>query len=398
MEARVIRTEEQYHSYLSEVQELLSVGPDLSSEESERVDLLTVLIENFEKNNYPIEPPTPIEAIKFRMEERGLKQADLVPYFGTRSRVSEVLSGKRPLTIPMIRALSVGLGLSTEVLVGVPEEHRDEKKDIDWGRFPAKEMIARGWIDKVKGKAQVSLEEQVKQFVSQVGFQHGGAAFKRTLSGDAYSPATQYALYAWLVRVVQRSREQKESVSAFDENAISTSVLREIAQLSWFDEGPKLAVEYLNKLGINVVIEPHLKGTLLDGAALKDIDGSPIIGLTLRHDRLDNFWFTLLHEMVHIWKHVGKEETFLDDLDTSSTTDRREAEANRIAKDSLIPRVTWKRSEASRNPSERAIDELSRELRISPSIIAGRVRRETGNYRIFSDLVGSGEVKKIFFS
>lgn len=398
MEARVIRTEEQYHSYLSEVQELLSYTSTLTTEVSERVDLLSVLIENFEKDNYPIEPPTPIEAIKFRMEERGLKQADLVPYFGTRSRVSEVLAGKRPMTIPMIRALSVGLGISAEVLVGVPEENRDAKKEIDWSRFPAKEMIARGWIDKAKGKAKASLEDQVKELVAQVGFQFGNAAFKRTLSGDAYSPATQYALYAWLGRVVQRSRKEKNKVSKYDENAINASTLKEIAQLSWFDEGPSLAIEYLNKLGVTVVIEPHLKGTMLDGAALKDIDGSPIIGLTLRHDRLDNFWFTLLHEIVHIWKHVGRDETFLDDLDISSTTDRREAEANRIAKDSLIPRVVWKRSEASRNPSERAIDELSRELRISPSIIAGRVRRESGNYRIFSDLVGSGEVKKILLT
>lgn len=369
MEARVIRTEEQYHSYLSEVQELLSIGDKISVEENERIDLLTVLLENFEKRQYPIEPPSPIDAIKFRMGERGLKQADLIPYFGTRSRVSEVLSGKRPLTIPMIRALSVGLGISADVLIGV-QGNSDERKDIDWSRFPAKEMMARGWIEQAKGKVKASLEEQVKEFVSQVGFPFGEAAFKRTLSGDAYSPATQYALWAWLGRVVQRSREKRANYVEFDKGAINHSVLREVAQLSWFDEGPKLAVEYLQKLGISVVVEPHLKGTLLDGAALQDTDGSPIIGLTLRHDRLDNFWFTLLHEMVHIWKHVGKDEAFLDDLDSASSEDRREAEANRIAKDALIPRVVWKRSEASRIPSEKAIDQLSRELRISPSIIA----------------------------
>lgn len=394
MEARVIRTEEQYHSYLSEVQELLSIGDKISVEENERIDLLTVLLENFEKRQYPIEPPSPIDAIKFRMGERGLKQADLIPYFGTRSRVSEVLSGKRPLTIPMIRALSVGLGISADVLIGV-QGNSDERKDIDWSRFPAKEMMARGWIEQAKGKVKASLEEQVKEFVSQVGFPFGEAAFKRTLSGDAYSPATQYALWAWLGRVVQRSREKRANYVEFDKGAINHSVLREVAQLSWFDEGPKLAVEYLQKLGISVVVEPHLKGTLLDGAALQDTDGSPIIGLTLRHDRLDNFWFTLLHEMVHIWKHVGKDEAFLDDLDSASSEDRREAEANRIAKDALIPRVVWKRSEASRIPSEKAIDQLSRELRISPSIIAGRVRRETGNYRNYNNLVGHGQVKKI---
>lgn len=364
--------------------------------ESERLDLLTVLVQDYEDKKYPIEPPSPIEAIKFRMEEKGLRQADLVPYFGTRSRVSEVLSGKRPLTIPMIRAISVGLGISAEVLIGVSEDAEEKNKDdIDWARFPAKEMIARGWIEKMKGKAKVTIEDQVKDFVSQVGFQFSDAAFKRSISGDAYSPATKYALYAWLIRVVQRSREQSSKVALYDERKLNESTLQEIAQLSWFEEGPRLAVEYLRDIGINVVIEPHLKGTMLDGAALKDTDGSPIVGLTLRHDRLDNFWFTLLHEVVHIWKHVGREETFLDDLDASSNTDRREAEANRIAKDSLIPRVAWKRSEASRNPSEAAIDELSKQLKINPAIIAGRIRRETGDYRLFSHLVGAGEVKKI---
>ncbi|WP_230586887.1 ImmA/IrrE family metallo-endopeptidase, partial [Ralstonia solanacearum] len=125
----------------------------------------------------------------------------------------------------------------------------------------------------------------------------------------------------------------------------SSEFLREIAQLSWFEQGPLLAVEFLEKHGIVVVIEPQLKGTALDGAALKDSDGTPIIALTLRQDRLDNFWFTLLHEVAHLWKHVDQDETFLDDLDASSE-DRREVEANRLAREAFIPRVTWKRSDA----------------------------------------------------
>jgi HTH-type transcriptional regulator/antitoxin HigA len=156
-----------------------------------------------------------------------------------------------------------------------------------------------------------------------------------------------------------------------------------------------LAVEYLEKHGIAVVIEPHLKGTLLDGAALNDIDGTPIVGITLRHDRLDNFWFTLLHEVAHLWKHVGTDEAFLDDLDTSSE-DRREAEANRLAKEAFIPRMLWKRSDAFIAPSKESIDKLSRELKIHPSVIAGRLRRETGNYRVFGDLIGLNQVRSMF--
>lgn len=397
MDTKVIRTEEQHQEYLLEIQRLLTHEPQLGSEEAERLELLSVLVEAFENQKYPIEAPDPISAILFRMQEQGLKQADLVPYFGTRSRVSEVLGGKRPLTVNMIRALSSGLGISTETLVGVgaAEVAQTQKDDVDWGRFPINEMIARGWLQKLTNKTVKSTQELVQGFISNVGAEFGSTAFRRTLGGDAYSPTTKYALYAWLARVIQKAREKKSALGLFDRDRFSATFMRELAQLSWFEHGPVLAVEFLEKHGIAVVIEPHLKGTLLDGAAMQDEDGTPIIGLTLRFDRLDNFWFTLLHEVAHLWKHVDREETFLDNLDSSSE-DRREVEANRIAKEALIPRVAWKRSDAYLNPSNLAIDILSRELKIHPAIIAGRLRKERENYTIFNDLIGHGQVGKYF--
>lgn len=94
IEAKVIRTEEQYREYFDKVQELIHKMPIPGTDESDDLELLSVLIEDYEKNKYPVEAPDPIDAILFRMEEKGLKQADLVPYFGTRSRVSEILSRK----------------------------------------------------------------------------------------------------------------------------------------------------------------------------------------------------------------------------------------------------------------------------------------------------------------
>jgi HTH-type transcriptional regulator/antitoxin HigA len=397
-EIKVIQTEQQHRAYLDEVHALIMKMPQPGTPESDRMELLTVLIEAYENTKYPVEPPDPIDAILFRMQEKGLKQADLVPYFGTRSRVSEVLSRKRPLTVTMIRALAIGLGISAETLIGLSTpDSSQSKEDIDWSKFPIKEMVARGWLQKLKGSIGESTENVVQEFISNIGWQFGEAAFKRTLSGAAYSPTTKYALYAWLLRVVQNAREKKSTLGQFQEATLSSSFLREVAQLSWSEQGPKLAVEFLGKHGIAVVIEAHLKGTMLDGAALKDIDGTPVIGLTLRHDRLDNFWFTLLHELAHLWKHVGKDEMFLDDLDASSE-DRREAEANRIAREAFIPRISWKRSDAYLSPSRENIDALSRELKIHPAIIAGRIRRETGNYQLFSDLVGNSEVRKLFLT
>lgn len=397
MDAKVIRSEEQHQEYLLEMQNLIARHPVAGSPDSERLELLSVLVEAYENQKFPVEAPDPIDAILFRMEEQGLKQADLVPYFGTRSRVSEVLSRKRPLTIPMIRALASGLGMSAETLIGVdPGESAQPRKDeVDWSGFPVKEMIARGWLQKFANKAAESTEELVKTFIANAGMQFGAAAFRRSLHGDACSPTTKYALYAWLARVIQKARDKKSSLGKFDSTVFSPAFLRELVHLSWSDHGPAIAVEFLEKHGIAVVIEPALKGTLLDGAALQDSDGTPIIGLTLRFDRLDNFWFTLMHEVAHLWKHVSPEETFLDNLDSSSE-DRRELEANRIAKEALISRVAWKRSEAYLNPSNESIHKLSRELKIHPAIIAGRLRKEREDYTTFNDLVGHNQVRKHF--
>lgn len=396
MEAKVIRTEEQYHRYLEEVQSLMALGGALDAKQCDRLELLTVLLEAYENTKFPVEAPDPIDAILFRMEEKGLKRADLVPYFGTSSRVSEVLGRKRPLTVQMIRALSLGLGLSADTLIGLATTESTERKgEIDWSKFPIREMAKRGWLESLATKSKTAVEDVVKSFIADAGLQFGAASFRRTLAGEANSPTTQYALYAWLARVIQKARAKQSTLGVFDKSTLSAGFLRELAQLSWSDRGPLLAVEYLEKHGIAVVIEPHLKGTLLDGAALNDIDGTPIVGITLRHDRLDNFWFTLLHEVAHLWKHVGTDEAFLDDLDTSSE-DRREAEASRLAKEAFIPRMLWKRSDAFIAPSKESIDKLSRELKIHPSVIAGRLRRETGNYRVFSDLIGLNQVRSMF--
>lgn len=396
MEAKVIRTEEQYAAYLDEVQAIISETPKLNSKKSDRLELLTVLLEAYENSKYPVESPDPVDAILFRMNEKGLKQADLVPYFGTSSRVSEVLNRKRPLTVQMIRALTIGLGISAETLVGASlPDTPSNKKSVDWSKFPIKEMSRRGWIENIGKTAKDSVEELVKGFISDAGLAFGAASFRKTFYGEAETPTSRYALYAWLARVIQKARDKKDSLGEYEADSLSAGYLKELAQLSRFEAGPALAVEQLEKSGIAVVIEPALKGTLLDGVALKDSDGTPIIGLTLRYDRLDNFWFTLIHEVAHIWKHVTDENAFLDDLDASSE-DRREAEANRLAREAFIPRVQWRRSEAYTSPSKESIEKFAKELKIHPAVIAGRLRKESGNYGLFADLVGQNQVRKLF--
>ena len=122
MNIKLIKTEDDYFSALKRIDELFDSEPN--TPEGDELELIVTLVELYEKNNFPIESPTPIEAIKFRMEQLNLTQKDLVQYIGSKSKVSEVLSGKRSLSLNMIRKLSVGLGISAEILIQPIERNK----------------------------------------------------------------------------------------------------------------------------------------------------------------------------------------------------------------------------------------------------------------------------------
>jgi len=110
-----IRTKADYEDALAEVEALW--GAKAGTPKGDRLDVLATLIDVYEAEHYPMDPPDPIEAIKFRMEQQGLTRKDLEPLIGTRTRVAEVLNGKRSLSIGMIRRLHDRLGISAEVLI-----------------------------------------------------------------------------------------------------------------------------------------------------------------------------------------------------------------------------------------------------------------------------------------
>ena len=115
MDIRPIRTEADYRAALEEVERLWDTEP--GTPEGDRVEVLATLIEAYEAQHHPIAAPDPIAAILFMMEQKGLPRRDLESAIGNRSRVSEILHRKRPLTLPMVRALSALLSIPTEVLV-----------------------------------------------------------------------------------------------------------------------------------------------------------------------------------------------------------------------------------------------------------------------------------------
>lgn len=134
MKTKLLKTEMEYDEACARIYSLINrnknaMEPD--SPEGEELELLSLLVEKYEQDNYPTEAPNPIEAIKFRMEQMNLKQADIAPLFGGKTRVSEVLHGKRPLTLKMVTLLNRYLGIPLESLVAGNKEVKLEPEKRD---------------------------------------------------------------------------------------------------------------------------------------------------------------------------------------------------------------------------------------------------------------------------
>lgn len=402
MVTKLIKTEKDYDRALSRIEGLMDADP--GSPEAEELELLAALVEMYEESRFPIQKPDPIDAIKFRIDQLGIGQQGLVPFIGSRSKVSEVLRHKKPLSLAMMRALHSGLGIPADVLLQEPgAKYPEDLGQLEWKRFPLKEMARRGWIPEsadIRNRA----EEYVRDFINQAG---GIQAIPAVLFRKGHGPRQnekmdKYALLAWCTRVI--SLAKKNTLKAkYQKGTLTHENLRDIAKLSNFDNGPILAKEYLSKLGIILLAVPHLSKTYLDGATLFLEDGTPVVALTLRHDRIDNFWFCLLHELGHvIGQHAGSKEIIIDDLDLrghkAEVGDRKEREADCTAEEAFIPRGTVEESFFGKHSSAYELESLANGLKIHPAIIAGRIRFEQKNYRLLSKYVGNGEVRKHFQS
>ena len=131
---RLIKTEEDYTLALKRIEALMDA--EAKTPEADELELLVTLVEMYEEKHYPIDLPDPVEAIRFRMEQLGLKQQDLIPFMGSRSKVSEVMNRKKPLTLSMMRGLNKGLGIPAEALLHEPDGGFPESfSDLEWNRF-----------------------------------------------------------------------------------------------------------------------------------------------------------------------------------------------------------------------------------------------------------------------
>ena len=386
---KVIKTQEDYRKALAAIDRILAIAAP-TSDHLDELELLSILVEDYESKTMPIDLPDPVEAIKFRMEQDGLTRKDLQKYIGSASKVSEVLNRKVDLSLKMMRALHEGLGIPAEVLMQEPGKSLPTNVHMA-EQYPFNEMFKNGYFDPFIGtlnEAKEKAEELLNKFFD--GFTIANQVFCKKNDKNTFD---SNALSAWHCRVCKRLAGV-ELVTPFNKEVLTYDFFNEVARLSFFDYGPGVIAKHLNKFGIHLIFERHLSKTYLDGAAFLLPDGHPVIGMTLRYERIDNFWFTLLHELAHIKLHLSNKQTaFFDDIAGHACVSVSEAEqeANKMAENALVTESIWEQ-EKHRLLSARNIDTVKKfaeKYQVALPIVIGKIHWETKRYNTFTNYLGN---------
>lgn len=358
--------------------------------EADELEVLMTLVDVYERKS--ISAPTAIDAIKFRLQQANLTNRDLEPYLGSRSRVSEIMSGERRLTVDMLRALHLHLGIPAHALLGAPvsKPKSPESKRLQEPSVRAlADLVASGMMKAQEGYADFLARVQA---IFPTSCDLRPAKLRKTRTERTNAKTDVAALEGWCAAALLKSCEVKVTPPPTKKN-FDAKLAREIAQLSAKRDGIKKVRKFLSDRGIALVLLRHLTGTYLDGAAMRRDDGVYIIALTLRHDRIDNFWFTLLHEFAHVALHLNESTSMIfDDLEIGSP-DAIEEEADHFAQRALIPDDVW--ADVHADFSSADVTDIAKRAGVNPAIVAGRWQREFKDYRTFSKLVGHGAVRKI---
>ena len=332
------------------------------------------------------------------MDRVGLSKKDLQSCFGSYQKTLDVLSGKRDLTLAMARSLHYCLDIPAEALLGQPGARFNPNVDSEkLSRFPWNEIVKRGWV--TNWSDWKDRTEEMFNELARIQQQHTtvSLAYLRNMEQFRVNSKTDpYAIQAWCLRVMNLAIKNP-TPNTYQAGTVTPEFMRKIAKLSVHADGPRQAQESLSNAGINLVIERHLPKTYMDGAVLRFSDGQPIVGLTLRHDRLDNFWFTLMHELAHIDLHLdqGFGDLFVDEL-SISPSESKERDADTRAREALIPSDLWNSRDASYTTNPLDAYHLSQKAGVHLAIVAGRIRHENNEYNKLSQFVGQGEVRSQF--
>jgi HTH-type transcriptional regulator / antitoxin HigA len=329
----------------------------------------------------PARAVAPGRIILRELETRGWSQQDLAAIMGRPQQViSEIIHAKKQITAETARQLAKAFGTSPDFWLNLEmryQSHRATKENHEseierrsklYNLAPFNEMIRRGWIQ--QGKTIDEQEQEYCRFFQVQTVDHQPQVAFRTRVSEERSPEDR-AIVAWVKRVERLAEEQP--LPAFSIESVPPIMDRLLALAEDESDIAKIPPLLMDS-GIHFIFVPHLPKTYLDGAALW-VNNHPVIALSLRYDRIDAFWFTLLHELAHIYlkhQHVHVDQLFDRD---NQALEQEEIEANQqaanwlLSEDALKDFIEWNRPRYSRSGIERFAAEQKRH----PGIIIGQL-------------------------
>lgn len=340
----------------------------------------------------PFTPVTPGEILEEELEVRGWSQSDLAAVLGRPVQaVNEIITGKKAITPETAIALSQALGTSAEYWLNLESSYRldllhqrTEQKPAEverrarlFSKVPLKELTRLGWI-----KAELDdldqAEAEVCRFLEIDSIDEEPTLPFAARKAGAIAPHSQ-AQIAWICQA--RRLASKVQAGKYRQAELATAVTT-LARFSVSAQETRKVPALLADLGVRFVVVPHLSGTKIDGATAWLDAESPVVAVSFRYDRLDWFWFTLMHELAHVLADDGLEQVMIDqsmvgkDADASelSTVERK---ADKNATSWLVPEDQLKMFIRRTKPyySRRAILQFAATLGVHPAIIVGQLQK-----------------------
>ncbi|MEJ8674381.1 HigA family addiction module antitoxin [Chromobacterium amazonense] len=333
----------------------------------------------------PAEVFPPGDFLREELEARNWRQQELAEILDRPARlISEIIAGKRAITPETAKGLADAFGTSPDYWMNLESQYqlskvRSQDKSVArraflYERFPVREMIRRGWI--VASDSVDILEKQFCEFFSIPSVDIEPTLFhnaKKTNAWDAASPIQ----IAWLFRAKQLA--SKQIISAYSQKKLIES-LDKLKSLTLSPEEVRHTPRILADAGVHFVIVEPLSGSKIDGACFWLDDKKPVIAMTLRFDRIDNFWFVLRHEIEHILREDGKKgHHVIVDSDVGSSEDglpEEEVIANNAAAEFCVPSNQLDNFISRVQPyfSEDKVLRFAQRIEVHPGLVVGQLQ------------------------
>jgi HTH-type transcriptional regulator/antitoxin HigA len=340
--------------------------------------------------------PHPGEFIKEELEARGWTQMDLAHILGrNNSYVNQILSGKVGVSSEMAKALAAAFNVSPQVFLNLQTAYSLSKgADADSGiskraeiysQYPLREMIKRGWIQDTDADL---LETQIARFFGQSDIENVpylAHAAKKTHYEEKEIPPTQVA---WLFRVKQLAKSI--TVPSYSSQGLQDA-LGKLSKLLISPEEARHVPRILSECGVRFILVESLPQSKIDGVCLWLDDKSPVIGMSLRLDRIDNFWFVLRHEIEHVLQRHGMNEDIVDSemegnrSEANDDLPEEEKIANAAAASFCVPPQKMESFMKRKGPSyyEKDVLAFSKLNNIHPGLVVGQIQYKLNRYDLY---------------